>query len=183
MAKPSPSESIDEVLVGAPPARPLPSFEIAERRAQNGDLDALREVDASAELVNQPWPMMTRWVFTGPGAPLDSFYDIIAKRGYVQVHKDELRTTPERNGWGQSPEGYVTRGERGHEVLVKMPRHLYQQIQIRKAQDGDAKRRSVGTLRQQVSDTLAAEGHGRAAEVAGHMQMTEFQESADVRKV
>jgi len=183
MAKSTPSEPIEDVLVGTPPARPLPSFEIAERRAQNGDLDTLREVDASAELKDQPVPMITRWIFTGPGAPLDRFYEIIAQRGYVQVHKDELRTGPERNGWGSSPEGYITRGERGHELLVKMPRHLYQRIQIRKAQDGDAKRRSVGTLRQQVGETLAAEGHGRAAEVAGHMQMTEFQESADVRKV
>jgi hypothetical protein len=53
---------LPDVLVGV---ETLPTFEIAERRAQHGDLDALREIDAGAVLVDQPEPMMTRWIYTG----------------------------------------------------------------------------------------------------------------------
>jgi hypothetical protein len=173
---------IPDVLVGEP-TPPLPTFEIAERRAQHGDLDSLREIDSAAALRDQAVPMTTRWIFTGPGAPLGRFHRVIAQLGYQQVHARELTTPAHQNGWNVSPEGYVTRGEKGQELLVKMPKHLYEQIQRRKALDADAKRRSAGAMRQQVQEALGQDGQHGAAEKVGRMQMPEFQESADVRKL
>jgi hypothetical protein len=190
MAKSPRAEAIEDMEVAnlnptAVATPPLPSFEIAERRAKYGDVATLREMNAAAALKDQAVPMVTRWIYTGPGAPLDRFYEVIAQKGYQQVHERELTTPAHRNGWGVSPEGYVTRGEKGHELLVKMPKHLYEQIQVRKALDGDAKRRSGGKMRQQTAEDLAEAGHPRAADAMarGTLQMSEFQETADVRKL
>jgi hypothetical protein len=173
----------DDGAAPVPTPPTLPSFEIAERRAKYGDVATLRELDAAAALVDQAVPMVTRWIYTGPGAPLDRFYEIIAQKGYQQVHERDLKTPAHRNGWGLSPEGYVTRGEKGHELLVKMPEHLYKQIQAKKAHDADAKRRSAGKLRQDLAEDLAEAGHSRAEAIGRGIQMSEFQETADVRKI
>jgi len=169
----------------APRLDPLPevaSFEIAERRAKYGDLTMLREIDPSAALINQSEPMVTRWCYTGPGRE-GRYAELTGPFGYVPVYTYELLTAVQRHGWNASPEGIVTRGEKGYEVLVKMPRRLYEQIQFKRAEDNDTRRRSSHVLRQQVVDELAQKGQHQAAEAARGLRTTLFEETADVRKV
>src|SRR5262245_34188460 len=52
-----------------------------------------------------------------------------AKRdGWQPVRPDELVDVDQVGGFATSPEGYVTRGERGQEVLMSMERDLRDEI-------------------------------------------------------
>lgn len=59
----------------------------------------------------------------------------IAKQvqGWEQVTPDMLVDTDQIGGYSLSPAGHITRGERGQEVLMWMPRDAFDQIQWAKA--------------------------------------------------
>ena len=57
-----------------------------------------------------------------------------AKRdGWVPVRPEDLLDQDQVGGFTKSPDGYVTRGDRGQEVLMAMPRVYRRKIEIAKA--------------------------------------------------
>jgi hypothetical protein len=74
------------------------------------------------------------------------------EQGWVPVHKDELMDEREIFGASFTTEGYVCRGEKQGEMLMKMPEAVYKQIQKRR---DDMNRQSYAKLK----DNLASAGH------------------------
>jgi hypothetical protein len=54
----------------------------------------------------------------------------------------------------ESPEGIVARGEKGREVLYKMPLRLYRALAQRKADDNIRRSRSAARLKQGSQDSM-----------------------------
>src|SRR6185369_3100349 len=54
------------------------------------------------------------------------------RKGWDQVKPEEVRDLQQIGGYNVSPEGYITRGERGQEVLMSMPKQVRQAIQAAK---------------------------------------------------
>jgi len=54
------------------------------------------------------------------------------RKGWDQVRPGDVAELDQIGGYNKSPEGYITRGERGQEVLMSMPRDVRAQIQLAK---------------------------------------------------
>lgn len=94
-----------------------PVFTVAERRLQNGDLAMLSEM-ANIALVGTLEPMALYWGMT------ENAYDLINIFGWVPVHARYLPMKPSMMGLAQGPDGNVTRGKNGSEMLFMMPARL-----------------------------------------------------------
>lgn len=89
--------------------------------------------------------MRLRWInLTNRGRFQRARYE----QGWVPVHKNEL--TDEREIWGvtYTAEGYVCRGEKQGEMLMKIPQAVYKQIQKRRA---ELNQQSYKKLRDNIS--------------------------------
>jgi hypothetical protein len=69
------------------------------------------------------------------------------EQGYVPVHKSELTDEREIYGANYTSEGYVCRGEKQSEMLMKIPAAVYKQIQKKRA---ELNRKSYDKLREQM---------------------------------
>ncbi|SRR6266571_525848 len=126
----------------APPKGPRkPRIAVTERDQQT-DLDILTDPRYAARLQHP---------FEEPSSPIalkDStrvcrwFNAAVAtdhiwrskRKGWDQVRPEDVRDLDQIGGYNKSPDGYITRGERGQEVLMSMPRdvrHLIQQAKTR----------------------------------------------------
>jgi hypothetical protein len=56
------------------------------------------------------------------------------KGGWDQVRPEDIRDIEQVGGFNVSPEGYVTRGERGQELLMSMPKVVVRAIAMKKAE-------------------------------------------------
>jgi len=57
------------------------------------------------------------------------------QQGWIAVRPEDLRDQDQVGGFQKSPEGYVTRGDRGQELLMSMPRVWRDKIAIAKAKE------------------------------------------------
>ena len=88
-------------------------------------------------------------------------------QGWVPVEKDELKNPREIYGVTYTTEGYVCRGPRQQEMLMKMPASVWKEIEKRRA---EINKKSYQTLKaqlasggaQRVADRVSGE-HGDAA--------------------
>lgn len=62
------------------------------------------------------------------------FHRAVYDQGWEPVKVEELRDAPDMLGLTPATDGFVRRGERGQEVLMKIPTVVFKQIQRRKAQ-------------------------------------------------
>lgn len=100
-------------------------IDIWERRMVNPD-------GISAPLIHLRTPgMHLRWVNTGQTG---RYQRAVYEQGWVPVSKSELADEREVRGAQYTIEGYVTRGDRQHEMLMKMPEAIFKRIQSRKAE-------------------------------------------------
>lgn len=56
------------------------------------------------------------------------------RKGWDQVRPDDVVDLDQIGGYNVSPDGYITRGERGQEVLMSMPKDVRAAIQAAKTQ-------------------------------------------------
>jgi len=137
----------------------VPQFSVVERRIKYGDASVLGS-GSPLELVNQPEPMTLRWgnMLLGEGRNhyLQSF------KGWVPVRMAELANSLDMGLLTESPEGFVTRGEKGHEVLYKMPTRLYRQVQQRKVEDNLRRSRSAKHLKEQTQAGMVRDAEAGA---------------------
>lgn len=73
------------------------------------------------------------------GAKAGRLYHAVHRLGWRPLHVKELVDRAQIGDLQTSPEGYVTRGEKGREMFMVMPRDAYQQIQLKKVQMRETK--------------------------------------------
>ena len=99
-------------------------IKVLERRLR----DPLGQVSAPIDLKDPS--LVCRW-FNGAIAA-DKVWR--AKQGGWEPVRAEMLADPDQvGGFVKSPEGYVTRGDRGQEVLMAMPKRYRDQIEVAKA--------------------------------------------------
>lgn len=126
----------------------IPSFAVVERRIKYGDASALS--GPAIELIDQPEPMTLYWGNTGREG---RHFQLTKRKGWVPVKMTELANRLDIGGdIAETPDGIVARGEKGREVLYKMPTRFYTAVQRRKVDDTLKRSRSASALKQ---DTLA----------------------------
>jgi hypothetical protein len=132
------------------PDADVPTFEVVERRILHGDAEALS--GPSLELIGQSEPMKLYWGNTGRDG---RHFQLTKRKGWVPVKMSELANRLDIGGEiVESPEGIVARGEKGREVLYKMPLRLYRALAQRKADDNIRRSRSAARLKQGSQDSM-----------------------------
>ena len=130
----------------------LPSISVLERRLQNPFGDG-----SPAVRLKQPG-----WTLHVVNSNLRSgrYHDVVRNKGWVPVEPQEVDGDPMDFGFDVK-DGRVVRGERGQEVLVKMPSKDYAQIQM--AKDAHNKRLIGGKAVKQAAIDKAAKEYGDEA--------------------
>lgn len=129
---------------------------IWERRFVNPGPESSRPV----ELKEKGWT--TRWVNTQlPGR----FHQAVSVLGYEPVHKDELEHSLDLLGYEDRGDGTVRRGEKGIEVLMKIPTTVFKRIQQRK---GELTLKNLKRTKEHMAQAAAKQFGDRAGDfVAG----------------
>lgn len=134
-------------------ARKLPQVTVLERRLQN----PFGEGSPTVRLREPGWALHI-FDTSRPGR----FHYAKREKGWEPVRAEELDGAAEDLGF-DVVDGKVVRGERGKEVLMKMPQHMYDRIAMRKAEVTSA-RNSPARLKQDVLEQTAATYSDQAAD-------------------
>lgn len=133
----------------------LPSISVLERRLQNPFGEGSIPIK-----MKQPG-----WTLHIINASLRSgrYHDVVRNKGWVPVEANEIDGDPADFGFDVK-EGRVVRGERGSEVLVKMPTKDYQRIALAK---DDVNRRGLGgqAVKKAATEKAAREFGDQAADM------------------
>jgi hypothetical protein len=105
-----------------------PSIDILERRAQGIGVHGTGA--PVIELKEAGWSV--RWFNAAVAS--DHIWRAKNQKGWENVRPDELKDPEQVGGFQMSPDGFVVRGERGQELLMKMPTDYRVQIEKRKAE-------------------------------------------------
>lgn len=81
------------------------------------------------------------------------FHRAVYVQGWTPVTKDELRDSPELLGLAESTDNLVRRGERGVEVLMKIPTVVFERITREKAR---RELESIKKTREQLANAMAS---------------------------
>ena len=99
-------------------------IKVLERRLR----DPLGQTSAPIDLKDRS--LVCRWFNAGKAS--DQIWRG-KQAGWEPVRAEELADPDQVGGFTKSPEGYVTRGDRGQELLMAMPKTYREQIEIAKA--------------------------------------------------
>ncbi len=103
-------------------------------------------------------------------------HDVRHNKGWVPVTVDDLPEgiTPESIGLQVGTDGSIRRGDRAtEEVLFKMPEHLNQQIQMRKAEKNTKGLRSEAAAKNEAAEAVAGSHGSQAADyISKHANIT-----------
>lgn len=130
----------------------LPSISVLERRLQN----PFGEGSPPVRLKQPGWTLHIVNSALRPGR----YHDVVRNKGWVPVEVGEIDGDPMDFGFDVK-DGRIVRGERGQEVLVKMPTRDYQQIQM--AKDAHNKKLIGGRAVKQAAVEGAAKQFGDQA--------------------
>lgn len=129
------------------PEPAYPALDVIERRIATGDSNVGRVV--TVRLLNQPEPMEVRIINT---AQAGRFYQVTQELGWVPVEPHEVDGG--LSGDMRAVDGRVVMGERGGDVLMKMPVRYRKQIQRAKEDRQHRQMASKSALRQRVQTSL-----------------------------
>ena len=132
------------------PQKKEPRLSVLERRT----LDPFGEPSAPIGLKDRA--LLCRWF--NAAIMTDKIWRA-KQKGWTPVRLDDVMDCDQIGGFGVSPEGCVTRGDRGQEVLMAMPRDAYRQIELAKAR---VNREKMRVTREEIQ-TAAAEKFGAEA--------------------
>lgn len=136
-------------------------IDIWDRRMQNPD-------GISAPPIHLRTPgQHLRWINT---RQTGRYQRATYQQGWVPVSKDELADEREIMGAQFTTEGYVTRGERQGEMLMKMPEAIFKRIQQRKGELRDKNNQQIrermsGAASKHFSEKYDSSTGDQAAEV------------------
>lgn len=145
--------------VEEPTGTPLPAnrIKVLERRLR----DPLGQSSAPIDLKDRS--LVCRW-FNG-AISSDKIWRA-KQAGWEPVRPEDLADPDQVGGFTKSPEGYVTRGDRGQEVLMAMPRDYREQIEIAKARHNA---RNMGDPQATKNEVVAAAGDRLGDEAANFL--------------
>jgi hypothetical protein len=148
-----------------------PAIDILERRLLNPHGTPSEPI----QLKDQPEPMELHW-FNGeiPGRTHEARHYL----GYLPVHVNELVSRDEVSDLQESPEGCVTRGERGREWLGKIPKRWYDAIQRKKAEVETKRLRNSATVKRDLMETAGSQEHAYT-DADGNRHTTSGDEAAN----
>lgn len=149
----------DPTIAGTASTPQPPVFSVAERRLKHGDLSMMSEM-ANIALVGTTEPMALYWGMT------EHAYELINIFGWVPVHARYLPMAPNLMGLSQAPDGHVTRGQRGSEMLFMMPSRLREAQLFKAANDRQMKRLSRRHHLQNAIASAEADAHNPALSAA-----------------
>lgn len=133
----------------------VPSVSILDRRLQNPF-----GTGAVPITLKTPGQWEVRWVYSKlrPG----HLYTMTHQKGWVFVEPGELDGSPDEYGL-EAKDNRLVRGDHGEEVLMKMPKDMYDKIQQAKA---DYNNRQLGKkqMREAVAQAAAKEHGDQAAD-------------------
>lgn len=129
-----------------------PAVDVLERRL----LNPFGIPSEPIRLQNQPYPMELRWI--NKGIP-NRYHEVTRYGGYVPVKASELADRNEVSDLVESPDGFVTRGERGEEVLMKMPKAAYDAIQKKRAEIETRNLRDSHRVKRNLVEAAASQDH------------------------
>jgi hypothetical protein len=93
-----------------------------------------------------------RWGnFAQPGR----YSELIQRKGWVQVRREELASFEAVSDLTDKGDGFVWRGDKGRECLLKMPRKDYDAIKRREAQILEGKMHSMAHLKGRIAEAGA----------------------------
>jgi hypothetical protein len=138
----------------------FPGIDIIERRLENPDLPGslpIRLKDEPSES-QDPHGKKRRWYLRWINAGIPSrFHTITQGRGYVPVVWDELVSRDDIADRFEGAGTQVRRGDRGQEVLVKMPMPLYLAVKRREREKALERLRSSKSIKDDVAQAAASE--------------------------
>ncbi len=88
------------------------------------------------------------------------------RKGWDQVRPDDVADIEQIGGYNVSPEGYITRGERGNEILMSMPKDVRIAIQAAKTRQNIA---SMGNPNATKAEVVEAAGQQLGSEAADYL--------------
>lgn len=178
----------------------IPTFEVAERMAQHGTAADMRESEVCDLLDESKFPRITRqvvdprtsktrdvamssfvttWVHAAEPGRL---HHVINTLGWKPVHVKWLKPGTMSGAWQTSPEGYLTRGEKGEDVACLMPRHLHEERMRKLALGRSERARDVARIKTNTAESLAADGQHAAADriARSRMEVMQFNETKGI---
>lgn len=127
--KAEPTPAPDSPAFDAPsPDRRKKQVEVVQRRLKGGTLFS---APSRAIPLKDP-TMRVRWF--NRGISDDRFFVAEQQKGWLKVHVSDVASLDAISGYEQTPEGYITRGPRGQEMLYMIPIADYNAIQMAKAE-------------------------------------------------
>jgi hypothetical protein len=132
-------------------------IKVLERRAKN----PLGEPSAPIDLKDAS--MVCRWV---NGAIAADKVWRAKNKGWEPVRPDEVVDLDQVGGYTKSPEGFITRGDRGQEVLMSMPREWRDKIQWAKTA---ANQKNMGDPQATKAEVVAAAGDRLGDQAADYL--------------
>jgi len=92
------------------------------------------------------------------------------RKGWDQVRLEDVKDPEQIGGYVLSPEGYVTRGEQGHEILMSMPKIVRKAVQLAKVQHNQRHMGNPNAMKQEVVEAAGRALGSEAAEyLDGHI--------------
>lgn len=137
----------------------FPGIRVIERRLENPDLPGSLPIRLKDEpdFISDPkgarrvW--YVRWINT---IQEGRWSQVVDAMGYVPVKVDELQNAQAIPGLSNSGDGIVRKGDKGYEVLVKMPLELYTDIKRRQQERRERRARNAKLVKEDLANRAAA---------------------------
>lgn len=135
-----------------------PRISVLERRLQN----PFGEPSAPVDLKDPS--LVCRWF---NGAIIADKIWRAKNKGWTPVRPDDVVDLDQIGGYTKSVEGFVTRGERGQEVLMAMPKDERDQIQMAKTRVNLANMGNPNRQKDEIANAAASHLGAEAADFIG----------------
>lgn len=146
----------------------FPGIKVLERRLSSPDLPGTLPIRLSDEpaYLQDPQGTKRKWYLRWVNGAQDGRYSQVTdSMGYVPVKIEELQNREAIAGMAESKDGIVRRGDRGQEVLVKMPLEVHTLIK-RKQQDLRTRRsRNAKAVREDIANVAGRELGSQAGDM------------------
>lgn len=102
------------------------------------------------------------------------------RKGWDQVRLEEVVDPEQIGGYGLSPEGYITRGERGQEILMAMPKAVRMAVAAAKTEWNNRNLAQPNAVKSELVNAVGDKyGEQASAYVQTHVNLTENYERVE----
>jgi len=145
------------------PTRRKKQIEIVQRRLKGGHLFSA----PSQAIPLKDKSMRVRWF--NRGISEDRFFVAEQQRGWIKVHVNDVESLDAVSGYDRTPEGYITRGPRGQEMLFQISLVDYAAIEAAKAAANTKRLGSAKARASAAAEATAAQFGSQAGEYVEQM--------------